>query len=269
MNESDLREALQVAETAARAGGEELRSWQARFTIHEKGRFDLVTDADRAAHDKVHQILEKAFPEHAFLGEETPSSEREKLLSSKKPLWVVDPLDGTTNYIHRNPCFAVSIGLVHEGHPVIGTIYDPSRDELFSARTGSGASLNGESIRVTQVSSLSEALIAMGFPADWRKDNRIGDTWTWFGHRTQGMRRTGSSALNLAYLGAGRFDGFVAFQQWPWDVAAGMLIVSESGGLVNQADGEPYDVLQGSLIAASNGALHPELLRGLRESMTN
>lgn len=268
MSELSLQEALTVAEQAARAAGEELRSWQTRFTIHEKGRFDLVTDADRAAQERVQQILTQAFPDHAFLGEETPLAARGELLSSKKPLWVVDPLDGTTNYVHRNPCYAVSIGLVQAGKPLVGVIYDPSRDELFSALAGSGAALNREPIQVTQVSSLSEALIAMGFPADWRTDPRISSTWNWFGHRSQGMRRTGSSALNLAYLGAGRFDGFVAFQQWPWDVAAGMLIVEEAGGTVSQADGQPYDVLRGSLIAASNGALHPELLRGLQESMT-
>jgi myo-inositol-1(or 4)-monophosphatase len=267
MDSGSFDHALLVAQEAARAAGAELRAWQERFTVKEKGLFDLVTEADVAAQHAVQQVISRAFPEHAFLGEETTAAEREMLLQSKKPLWVVDPLDGTTNYIHHNPCYAVSLGLVIEGKPVVGVVYDPSREELFSAILGGGAALNGRVMRVTAVDQLSQSLLAVGFPADWTGNPEVVSAWEWFGYQTQGMRRTGSSALNLAYVAAGRFDGFFAFQQCPWDVAAGMLLVTEAGGQVTHHDGRAFAVLQANLIAASNGRLHTAILGGLADAL--
>lgn len=255
---------LPIAEQAARAGGEQLRAWRRKFAVKEKGKFDLVTDADHAAQQAVKNVLMTAFPEHSFLGEETPSVEKQELLKSQKPLWVVDPLDGTTNYVHDFPCYAVSIGLVVNHEVVLGVIYDPSRDELFSAVRGQGAMLNGERLKCSTSASLSEALIAVGFPANLRGNEHVLEAWKWFGYESQGMRRSGSSALNLAYVAAGRLDGFFAFQICPWDIAAGIVLVEEAGGRISQVDGTTYDPLEEKVFVSSNGPLHVELLRGLQ-----
>jgi myo-inositol-1(or 4)-monophosphatase len=182
----------------------------------------------------------------------------------EQPLWVVDPLDGTTNFVHDVPMYVVSIGLVVEGKAVVGVIYDPNRNEMYSACHGVGASLNGQALKTSVADSLAASLVSVGFPADWRGKNEILQVWGWFGCETQGLRRTGSSALNLAYVAAGRFDGFFAFQICPWDVAAGIILVEEAGGRITRCVGSPYDVLSGDWIVASNGPLHGELLRGLR-----
>jgi myo-inositol-1(or 4)-monophosphatase len=255
---------LPIAEQAARAGGEQLRHWRRNFRVKEKGRFDLVTDADHAAQHAVYQVITTAFPDHHFLGEETPKPERDTIIKTSKPLWVVDPLDGTTNYVHDVPSYAVSIGLVVEGIVQVGVIYDPSRDEMFSAVKGHGTTLNGQPLRCTQSPNLGETLISIGFPPNLRGNEYVVEAWKWFGYECQGLRRTGSSAINLAYVAAGRFDGFFAFQISPWDVAGGIVLVEEAGGIVTHADGRRYDPLVESTIVASNGPLHPELLRGLK-----
>lgn len=261
-----IHDMLPVAERAARAGGEVLLQWRSKFTVREKGRFDLVTDADHASQAIIREILLGAFPEHCFLGEETSQEEKQQLFQSDRPLWVVDPLDGTTNYVHDFPCYAVSIGLVVEGQVQLGVIYDPSRDEHFTAVRGHGAHLNHRPIRCSSAASLGEALIAVGFPAQLRGNEQVIDAWKWFGYESQGMRRSGSSALNLAYLAAGRLDGFFAFQISPWDIAAGIVLVEEAGGQISQSDGKPYPPLGYSLFVSSNGLLHSELLRGLQAS---
>lgn len=257
---------LQVAEHAARAGGDQLRSWRRQFKVSEKGRFDLVTDADHASQAAIRDIILKQFPDHHFLGEETPKAERDALLATDRPLWVVDPLDGTTNYVHDLPCFAVSIGLVLEGQVHIGVIYDPVRDELFTATRGGGAYVNGEKLRCSPATSLTDALLAVGFPANLRGQDHVLDAWKWFGCESQGMRRTGSSAINLAYLAAGRLDGFFAFQISPWDIAGGIVLVEEAGGTISQADGSPYPTLGEAVFVASNGPLHSTILQGLASS---
>jgi len=259
---------LPVAEQAARAGGEQLRAWRRKFAVKEKGKFDLVTDADHAAQQAVKQVLMSAFPDHAFLGEETPLVEKQELLKSTKPLWVVDPLDGTTNYVHDFPCYAVSIGLVVDHQVKLGVIYDPSRDELFTAVHGHGTTLNGQRLSCTKSASLSDALFAVGFPANLRGNEHVLEAWKWFGYESQGMRRTGSSALNLAYVAAGRLDGFFAFQICPWDIAAGIILVEEAGGRISKVDGTTYDPLTETVFVSSNGLLHAELLRGLQAVIT-
>lgn len=259
---TDLEARLEVAERAARAAGAELLRQRGTAGVREKGRFDLVTDADVAAQRIIQETLAAAYPEDAFLGEESGQGPGE--YPPGRAVWVVDPLDGTTNYIHDNPAFAVSVGLVLDGVAVAGVIYDPSRNELFRAARGQGAFVDGKRIRSSAISTLGTALLSVGFPASWQGQEGVLAAWRWFGLETQGMRRTGSSALNLAYVAAGRFDGFFAFQICPWDVAAGIILVEEAGGRVSRRDGGRYDVFSGELIVASNGPLHAELLRGLR-----
>lgn len=254
---------VETIEQAARSAGETLLRFRNVFQISEKGRFDLVTDADHAAQQVIREILYRDHPAIAFLGEETETSERERLLVAEHPIWVVDPLDGTTNYVHGLPCYAVSIALV-AGHEVqAGVIYDPVREEMFSALRGQGARLNGEPIQCTANSQLEHALIAVGFPADLRGKEQVLDAWAWFGYHCRGLRRTGSSALNLAYLASGRLDGFFAYQVCPWDIAAGMLLVQEAGGRISQRDGTAYHPLREAIFVSSNGPLHAELLRGI------
>lgn len=257
-----------IAEQAARAGGEVLRSWRRRFAVKEKGRFDLVTDADHAAQQAVKDVILANCPEHHFLGEETPLVQKEELLKTDKPLWVVDPLDGTTNYVHDFPCYAVSIGLVVDHQVQVGVIYDPSRDELFAAVRGQGATLNGERLSCTKSASLGDSLIAVGFPANLRGNEHVIEAWKWFGYESQGLRRTGSSALNLAYVATGRLDGFFAFQICPWDIAAGIVLVEEAGGRISKVDGTIYDPLEETVFVSSNGPLHGELMRGLQSVLT-
>jgi myo-inositol-1(or 4)-monophosphatase len=272
----DLNPRLAKAAQAARAAGAELLRQRGRFAIREKGRFDLVTDADVAAQRLIQEILASAFPGDGFMGEEgravtvrerTPDRFPAGSAQPNQPVWVVDPLDGTTNYVHDNPSFAVSIGLVINDEPALGVIYDPSRDELFRAARGLGASLNGRPIRCSDVESLAAALLTVGFPADVRGHDAVFAAWRWFGEQTQGLRRTGSSALNMAYIAAGRFDGFFAFQICPWDVAAGMVIIAEAGGRISRADGRPYHVHSGDLIVTSNGRLHDAMLHGLGQAI--
>lgn len=261
---------LTVAEQAARAGGEQLLHWRSRFSVSEKGRFDLVTDADHASQAAIREVILSQCPDHHFLGEETPAAERATLLHTKEPLWVVDPLDGTTNYVHDLPCYAVSIGLVIDEWVQLGVIYDPVRDELFSAAKDQGAFLsqagNGKHrtpIRCSTTASLKDALIAVGFPALLRGKEYVIEAWKQFGYESQGLRRTGSSAMNLAYLASGRVDAFFAYQICPWDIAAGIILVEEAGGTISQQNGQPYHPLSETVFVASNGPLHSIVLQTL------
>ncbi len=263
MDRKFLFGAVETAKTAARRAGQTLLAMRAQISIQEKGLFDLVTEADKAAQQVIEETVLGAYLDHQFLGEETPEEKRDGIVSGDAPLWVVDPLDGTTNYVHGYPAYAVSIGLMHQGVPVLGVVYDPNRDEMFAGAVGQGATLNGEAIRCTMIDALAEALVAVGFPPDLRGQEKIIQDWQHFGYQTQGLRRSGSAALNLAYIAAGRLDGFFAYGQCPWDVAGGVVIVQEAGGHVSQHDGSPYDVMDGQAIVASNGAVHHEIVRGL------
>jgi myo-inositol-1(or 4)-monophosphatase len=261
-------ELLHAAELAARSAGALLRAREQKLVVSEKGRFDLVSSADRAAQELIETILRQHFPDFAFLGEED-SQRTDSAAGSPcdSPLWVVDPLDGTTNYVHGYPAYSVSIGLIEQGAATLGVIYDPERDELFAAAQGLGATLNGRPIECSRVDALGQALLAVGFPSDLRGKEETLEHWRRFTLEAQGLRRTGSSALNLAYIAAGRLDGFAGFHQHPWDVAAGMVIVQEAGGQVTRIDGSSYDVLQPGSLAASNGPLQQELLRCLASSL--
>jgi len=252
-----LREA---AESMARAAGALLRDGYG--TIHSperKGRIDLVTEYDRRSEALLLEEIARRFPDHAVLAEESGLHE-----ASGAPVrWLIDPLDGTTNFAHNYPFFAVSVGAESNGTLIAGAIYDPVRDEMFSAAAGRGASRNGAPIRVSEIARLEDALLVTGFPYDVRERPREAlRVFEAFLVRAQGLRRDGSAALNLCYLAMGRFDGFWEASLSPWDMAAGVLIVREAGGTVTRYDGSAFQLDQRQILA-SNGRLHPEMMEAL------
>ena len=243
----------------AHAAGAQLQQWIGRFSVREKGPADLVTDADCAAQEEIRRIVMGAFPGHAFLGEE----DAQVVPDSAEYCWIVDPLDGTTNFVHGCPCYSVSIAVAHRGRPVAGVVFDPNAKELFTAEAGGGARLNGAEITVSGVEHLGEALVAVSFPPAVDRASGAVDQFLAVLERAQAMRRTGSAALNLAYLASGRYDGYWSTTTKPWDVAAGALIVEEAGGVLTSFEGGEFDVWHPRFIAASTAALHGELLRAL------
>jgi myo-inositol-1(or 4)-monophosphatase len=256
-----LTDYLDAATEAARRAAVVLEDWRRRFKVREKARFDLVTDADVASQRTIRDYLLGRFPGHGFLGEEddTPTARPGK---DAPPTWVVDPIDGTTNYVHDCPLYCVSIGLQVAGELAVGVVYDPCRTEMFAAAAGHGAWLNGERLRTSTAAGLDEALLATGFPPDVRGQEKALDWWRYFSLNARSLRRTGSTALNLAYVAAGRFDGYWAFDNHVWDVAGGAVLVREAGGVITDVDGGPYDPYTPDALA-SNGQLHPRLLEAL------
>jgi myo-inositol-1(or 4)-monophosphatase len=246
------REAVQIARDA----GEILRD---RFgqphDLRFKGIIDLVTEADRAAEDLIASRLRSVCPEHDLLCEEGSVG----IALGAAYRWVVDPLDGTTNFAHGLPTFAVSIALEDEGVPVIGVVYDPMRDELFVARRGGGATLNGAPIRVSTVDQLIASILVTGFSYEFARRAHQAEIWRDFLTRVQAIRQTGSAALNLCYIAAGRLDGYWERGLSPWDVAAGAVIVTEAGGMVTDLHGGAFRSDDREIVA-SNGRLHGELL---------
>jgi myo-inositol-1(or 4)-monophosphatase len=252
---SRLLEACEVA----RAAGRILREGYGRpGAIDYKGGIDLVTEFDRKAEAFIRDELARRFPGDGWLGEESGAG------SSGENRWVVDPLDGTTNFAHSYPFFAVSIALETRGERTIGVVYDPLRDECFAAERGKGATLNGAPIRVSRIDSLERALAATGFAYDvHEKPEETLRFFSPFLSKVQGIRRDGSAALNLCYLACGRFDLFWEVKLHPWDVAAGALIVEEAGGTISDFAGGPMPA-SGFEVAGSNGTLHEALLGVLK-----
>ena len=251
-------ETLRTAATEmAREAGEVLRAGHGLLHAPErKGRIDLVTEYDRRAEQLILARLGERFPGHAILAEESGRQDAR----SAPVRWLIDPLDGTTNFAHNYPFFAVSIGVEIEGELAAGAVFDPIRDEMFSAARGQGATLNDRPIRVSAIERLEDALLVTGFPYDVREhpERHLPD-FRAFLERAQGIRRDGSAALNLCYLAMGRFDGFWEALLSPWDLAAGVLLVREAGGLVTTYDGGPLD-LEGGEILATNHLLHTEMM---------
>ena len=262
MTAAALADCLDAATEAARRGAAVLEHWRGRFSTREKGRADLVTDADQASQDAVKGYLLGRFPGHAFLGEEEcvgRTCEETRPPADAPPTWVVDPLDGTTNYVHDVPAYCTSVGLWAGGACVVGAILDPRQDELFAAARGLGATLNGRPIRVSGTAHMRDALLSTGFPSGLAAQRRNLAVWARVTEHSQALRRTGSSALNLAYVACGRFDGYWAFDNYAWDVAAGACLVAEAGGQLSAADGTPFDPFRPDLLA-TNGRYHAELL---------
>ncbi len=246
---------------AARRGAAVLEEWRNRFQVREKGRADLVTEADVGSQRAIQSYLLELFPDHRFLGEEGTEA-KDRAGPDDPPTWIVDPLDGTTNYVHDLPLYCVSIGLQVAGELVVGVVLDPARNELFAAAKGHGAWLGARRLQTTPTSDLERALLATGFPPDLRGQENSLDWWRYFSFRAQSLRRTGSTAINLAYLAAGRFDGYYAFDNHVWDVAGGVVLVREAGGIVTDVDGTPFDPYTPDGLA-SNGPLHPVLVEAL------
>jgi myo-inositol-1(or 4)-monophosphatase len=258
------------ASAIAREAGARLREFFSQGVATEyKGGVDIVTVADRTAEKLIRERLAEAFPEHGIYGEE---GTRDRLEGEFR--WYVDPLDGTTNFAHGLPQFCVSLGLEkrskgiapdEDGTLVAAVIYDPLRDELFAAERGRGARLNGRPMHVSRTPELAEALVATGFPSRKRHDNPNIHFYQEFTLRSHGVRRAGSAALDLAYVAAGRLDGFWEFNLNPWDTAAGILLVEEAGGRVTDFSGNKFK-LDSREILASNNLIHGELV-GLFEDM--
>ncbi len=256
---SDNRRALQVALDAARTAGRIIVKRRAQIReIKVKGERDIVTDADLAANAAIRSIIERAFPDHAILSEEDPGPE-----PGSEYLWIVDPLDGTTNYARGYPVFSVSIGLAQRGRPIVGVVYDPLRDECYYAARGEGAFLNGAPIQPSRVSKLENAVI--GFELA-REQGLRDEGLQWFAQlisRSVTGRIGGSAALSLCYVGAGRLDAYYHFSLNAWDVAAGMLIAREAGARVSHLDGRAATLRGGGYLAA-NRHFYPALLRFIR-----
>ncbi|MEA1992092.1 MAG: inositol monophosphatase family protein [Thermodesulfobacteriota bacterium] len=246
---------LQTAiDSAQRAGRMIAERYPGGRTVTVKGYRDLVTDADTAAEALILDLIRKRFPDHTIVSEEAGASE-----ISSDYTWIVDPLDGTTNYAHHHPVFAVSIGLVKRGDPLIGVIYDPLRDHTFVAEKGCGAKLNDKPIHVSRATSLENALVGL----DWGHSNEVRERILLFLHRIilkcGTLRVLGSATLALAYVAAGWLDAYFHIGLKPWDTAAGMLIIKEAGGRCSTLEGVPYRVDLPSCLATNN-VIHDELL---------
>jgi myo-inositol-1(or 4)-monophosphatase len=251
---------LEVAEEIARETGALLAGYfERRVGFNLKGEFDLVTEADLASEKLVMERLRARFPAHGIVAEESGGSQ-----GASEYCWYVDPLDGTTNFAHGFPMFCVSMGLERAGELIAGVIFDPLREEMFTAERGGGACLNHRRIHVSQASRLADSLVATGFPS--RKRHR--DINVHFFHQvamvTHGVRRAGSAALDLAYVASGRLDAFWEFGLNPWDVAAGVLMVTEAGGSRTDMRGQPHNLRSPHLVA-DNGLIHGEFVQLLRE----
>lgn len=243
---------------AREAGALVLEHFHKGLKIEYKGEADLVTAADRASEALIRDRVGKQFPGHDILGEEQGLNDR-----GSEYRWYVDPLDGTTNFAHGYPVFCVSMALEHrtekEERRVAGVVYDPTRDELFSAAQGSGAQLNGKAIHVSKATQLNECLLATGFPSHKRHKNPNIFFYHQITLRTHGVRRAGSAALDLCNVACGRFDGFWEFNLNPWDTAAGVLMIEEAGGKISRFDGSAFE-LDSRETLASNGLVHGALL---------
>jgi myo-inositol-1(or 4)-monophosphatase len=251
-----MRRYLDIAVEAARRAGELQRNrLGGKFEVSRKGVIDLVTEVDRESESLIVGILRGAFPGSDIIAEENDYGERRS-----NAVWIIDPLDGTTNFTHRLPWFCVSIGLEIEGDVRLAVLYHPCLDEMFTALKGEGAFLNGDKLAVSCNTALRSCILASGFPYDrtWDNENNL-DLYSEFTMETQGVRRFGAAALDLAYVAAGRLDGFWECKLKPWDVAAGKLLVEEAGGRVTNYHGEAYSVYDHRVVA-SNGYIHDEMM---------
>ena len=218
--------------------------------MRRKGINDVVTEADYAAQDAVQKMIERRFPDDDFLGEESTAKPRRS-----RRRWVVDPLDGTTNYVHGFPFFCTSVAFEAEGQFVAGAIYDPVRNECFSAALGQGADCNGTPLHVSSIDSFDDAILCAGFPADLRSNREPIEVFARFAESSYAVRRLGSAALAVAYVAAGKADAFWAHNVAPWDVGAGVVLVREAGGVASHFNGKPYGAEAADLVA-TNGLIH-------------
>lgn len=255
---------LEVAIDAAREAGVLLRAQQSKVSgVRHKGIVDLVTDADLASERLIADRLATAFPDDQLLAEEGTAAGDEADANRR---WIVDPLDGTTNYAHGYPFYAVSIALEVAGVVQVGVVYVPALDEMFAAERGHGATLNGAPTQVSDTDELIEAMLCTGFAYDPLKRSANLSPWSRFVAEAQAVRRDGAAALDLCYVACGRYDGFWERELSPWDVAAGALIVAEAGGMVTDYQGEKADIYAREVVA-SNGRIHATMLAALAETV--
>jgi myo-inositol-1(or 4)-monophosphatase len=258
-----LSEYMAVCEKALRVGGDTIQAWAGQFEVRKKGPSDLVTQADLASQQAISRIIWEIFPDHAIIGEEDAglSVDANAHLRGSEYRWIVDPLDGTTNFVHGVPHYAVSLALERKGELLVAGVLDATGNECFTAMAGQGARLNGRPIHASNVAALSEALAVVGFPPDVQPTSLDLLVFMRAVFHCQAVRRSGSTALNLAYLAAGRYDVFWNFSANIWDVAAGILLVREAGGAICTPEGKEYSLDQKPFLTAAN----PALLNQLRE----
>src|SRR6266581_576648 len=248
-------EYLDFAIELARAGGDVLKQYMAgEKQVELKGRANLVTVADKESEALIIRRIRERYPDHAILAEESGAS------GAGRSKWIIDPLDGTTNFAHQYPFFCVSIGFEQAGEVVSGAVYDPWRDEMFSGARGLGSFLNGKRLRVSNIDKLGSGLILTGFPYTMREKMKTAiSQFESFLFESQAVRRAGSAALDLGYVALGRADGFWEMDLHPWDTAAGLVILEEAGGRVTDFAGNPFSIY-GKQIVASNGRIHDEMV---------
>lgn len=267
MDETFLSTAVEAARTAGAIQREKL----GRIGFKEKGWADLVTEADTASQEAIFQTIRRAFPDHALLGEESGDGLLpEHACGTNAPAgepytWIVDPLDGTTNFVHGVPLFGPSIALAKGNTLLCGVIYNPISEELYTAERGGGAFLNGERLTVSGVTDLEHALASVSFPTKTEADSPDFLTFLVMLAETQAIRRIGSTALNLAFLAAGRFDLLSCQSAHAWDVAAGVLLIQEAGGVLSGPGGKPFDLATPGVLAAATEELHDELIEAISE----
>jgi myo-inositol-1(or 4)-monophosphatase len=257
-----LTKLRQLAESVAREAGSLLKSRVGKIkSVDYKSAFNIVTDVDKASEELIVKVIKATFPDDGFLAEESG----EELSRKSKRRWIIDPLDGTTNYTHSYPFFAVSIGVEEDGVMVLGVVYNPMADEMFVAERGAGAYLNGEKLAVSKESSLDNSLLATGFPPDTLNNMQNNmESFKYLTSHCHGVRRDGSAALDLCFVAAGRLDGFWERKLAPWDVAAGSLIVEEAGGSVTNLEGGAMELASGHILA-TNGLIHRQVMDGLEK----
>lgn len=248
-------ELLAIATEAAREAGVILKDWAGRFTVSEKSPANLVTEADLASQDKIHSLIHGRFRDHNFLGEEGLAE-----TNSDSPWrWVIDPLDGTSNYVHGFPYYAVNIALQFGRELMVAVTLDPNREELFTAIRGRGAVVNGRPLRPTRVSILRDAMVVASLPVACRPEHYAVKQFLNVMPHVQTVQRTGSAALNLAYVAAGRMDAFWSSSLKPWDMAAGILLVQEAGGRATKMNGQPVDIEIPDLLSSNGSLIHDAL----------
>ena len=252
---SEIDQFLSTCRESVRRGADELLAWRGRFSPSEKSARDLVTEADVASQRAIAAVIYQSYPDHGFLGEEDPDPKQ----LEKPYCWIVDPLDGTTNYVHDFPCYGVSVALAREGQLIAGAVLDPVRDECFEAGLAKGCWLNGKQVFTSRTSTVSQALVAVSFPPDLRDDSPDLQSFLRMAPLCQAVRRTGSAALNLAYVASGRLDAHWAHFIHSWDSAAGVLLVREAGGVATSFDGGDYQLPQGDYFVAGTNELHQSI----------
>jgi myo-inositol-1(or 4)-monophosphatase len=255
---------LQVAIAAAKEAGRiQMEHFGHSHPVEYKGEFNPVTEVDRLCEQAIVKMILDVFPEHDILTEESPFEGK-----GSPWRWIIDPIDGTTNYFHGFPCFCVSVGLEVEGEINLGVVYLPTLHELFHAERGKGAFLNSERITVSRIDRLDRSLLCTGFPYDVREHvDFYLRYFRQFMVKSFGIRRPGSAAIDLSYLAAGRFDGFWEFKLHAWDVAAASLLITEAGGKVTDFQGRPFNIYSEEILA-SNGLIHQQMLQAIREIET-